>query len=263
MPDTEGLTTKIYTSMGVDPKVITEQMHDEAFDILEDKVRSMWTGLIEKWIPYREKFENIQERQRVMEQFKIEAAEDLNIVGLENNMNFYRNLRHSRVENPQKLRKFIRQQLQDNPEYKKKCLLEAKAHKDVKSIPELLQKDAAIQSATYDMSKPPPPWVDDVPKFHSLEVEKVYDTDIIRDDWRPFRSIQNNTRKIIFTLDDNSVFIDIRGDNRLIFLEWGDDLEGLVHRDYIFKQTNQFREQNVLKVNKIKDELEKAKLIFK
>ena len=68
----------------------------------------MWFGLINKWIPYREKFDNIQERVKVMEEHQIEAAEDLNIVGLDNNMNFYRNLRHKRVENKNKMRKYIR-----------------------------------------------------------------------------------------------------------------------------------------------------------
>ena len=43
-----------------------------------------------------------------MEEHQIEAAEDLNIVGLDNNMNFYRNLRHKRVENKNKMRKYIR-----------------------------------------------------------------------------------------------------------------------------------------------------------
>ena len=130
--------------------------------------------------------------------------------------------------------------MKSNPNYKTSCLESSKEHKDVKSIPGLLDRDASFQNQS--KGRKAPEWVDLEPKFHSLHVEKMYDTDIIRDDWRPIRSIQDNQRKIIFTIDDKHVFYDIRGDNRLIFLEWGDDLEGLVHRDYMMKHINQFRE---------------------
>ena len=39
-------------------------------------------------------------------------------------------------------------------------------------------------------------------------------------------SEQINAKKIIFTLDDQYVAFDIKGDNKLIWLEW-DDMQGL------------------------------------
>ena len=84
-------------------------------------------------------------------------------------------------------------------------------------------------------------WVQGQPKFLELDVIKSTETDVVQDDWRPFRSIQENFRKVIFTIDDKYIYHDIRGDSRIVFLEWGDDLEGIVNRDYILDEINRFR----------------------
>ena len=40
--------------MGVNLSKITRQVQDAGYDFIENKIRHMWTGLIEAWIPYRE-----------------------------------------------------------------------------------------------------------------------------------------------------------------------------------------------------------------
>lgn len=60
-----------------------------------------------------------------------------------------------------------------------------------------------------------------------LEQKRCYQTDILTDDWRPIFSEQLNTRNIIFTMDDTSVVYDIRGDNKLVFMDWKEEVSDL------------------------------------
>jgi len=67
----------------------------------------------------------------------------------------------------------------------------------------------------------------------------------------------------MFTLDDKYIFYDIQGDNKLIFLDWGDEMEGLVNSGFINSEIQKFRDKNFKIVDKLRIELLEDKLLIK
>ena len=72
-------------------------------------------------------------------------------------------------------------------------------------------------------------------------------------------SEQINAKKIIFTLDDQYVAFDIKGDNKLIWLEW-DDLQGLLEQKTILAKIKAFKDRNMRVIDGLKSKLYREKL---
>ena len=72
-------------------------------------------------------------------------------------------------------------------------------------------------------------------------------------------SEQINAKKIIFTLDDAFVAFDIRGDNKLIFIEWS-DMKGLIDQKQILERIESFRKRNMNVIDGLKSKLVREKL---
>jgi hypothetical protein len=46
--------------MGVNQSKITKEVENAGYDFIENKIRNMWTGLVEAWIPFREARKNLK-----------------------------------------------------------------------------------------------------------------------------------------------------------------------------------------------------------
>jgi hypothetical protein len=95
-------------------------------------------------------------------------------------------------------------------------------------------------------------WVDGSTKFLSLELKKDYKTDLVKGDWRPWLSEQSIEREIIFTVDDNSIASEIKGEHSLLFLDWQDEVSGLQSHEALHARINNYREERfnaILKKN--------------
>ena len=78
------------------------------------------------------------------------------------------------------------------------------------------------------------------------------------EDWRPLTTELINANKIIFTLDDQYIAYDIRGDNKLITFEWPDldkNNKEVIDSRQLAQKIKNFRDAN----NKVLEGL-KAKL---
>ena len=99
-------------------------------------------------------------------------------------------------------------------------------------------------------------WVDKETKFCDLYAFKQDKVQVIADDFRPILCEQINAKKIIFTIEDTYVAFDIRGDNKLIFVEW-EDMKGLMDQKQILEKIEHFRKRNMNVIDGLK-----SKLIF-
>ena len=121
-------------------------------------------------------------------------------------------------------------------------------HDNVRTIDNLIQRDsetADIVNKSFNKTV----------KFHSLDQKLSTQTSIWKNAFRPFISEQWNTRKIIATIRDEKVFLDIQGDNKIFFLMWKDSLEGKIDMNFIKSKITDFKERNYAELVKIKEEL--------
>ena len=53
-----------------------------------------------------------------------------------------------------------------------------------------------------------------------------------------------NTRRVIFSVDDSNVVYDIKGDNKLVFLDWKEEAAGLWPQKDLLDRITEFRNKN-------------------
>ena len=87
-------------------------------------------------------------------------------------------------------------------------------HPDVKKIPKLQQNDNQLKQSKQQSMK----WENGKTKFLEAEVKRNLVSKIWDDGFRCFDSEQINQRKIIFSLNDEYVHMDIQADNKLYIL---------------------------------------------
>jgi hypothetical protein len=54
MPNQDHVLEVMFRNMGVNQGKLARKAEDSGYDYIENKIRHMWHGLIEAWIPYRE-----------------------------------------------------------------------------------------------------------------------------------------------------------------------------------------------------------------
>lgn len=107
--------------------------------------------------------------------------------------------------------------------FKSAAIEKASSNINVKKIENILDRDESTMDQTDELAeKGTIKWVDKTTKFLDLYKSNINLTTVLAECFRPIMSEQINAKKIIFTLDDLYVAFDIRGDNKLIWLEWDD-----------------------------------------
>ena len=152
--------------------------------------------------------------------------------------------------------------LQNDYFFKAQAIEKASSNINVRDIYNILDRDEATVDQTTDGiqdRKGMIEWVDKTTKFLDLYAFKQEKVTVLADDFRPVFCEQINAKKIIFTLDDAYVAFDIRGDNKLIFIEW-EDMKGLIDKKSILEKIEHFRKRNLNVIDGLKSKLVREKL---
>ena len=100
------------------------------------------------------------------------------------------------------------------------------------------------------------------PKFLNMNDYVRFKTKVSREDWRPIISEQTASRNIIFVMNDTELYADIKHDAKWIFFDWQDDLKGFLTESEIYEKMDSFRNKNLKKLEGVKRELQKEKVIW-
>jgi hypothetical protein len=64
-----------------------------------------------------------------------------------------------------------------------------------------------------------------------------------------------STNKIIFTLDDQKVVYQIKGDNKFLYFGWNDEYKDMLNRSELVQKIKEFRDKNFMVLETIKNRL--------
>uniref|UniRef100_A0A7S3CJR8 Uncharacterized protein n=1 Tax=Strombidium rassoulzadegani TaxID=1082188 RepID=A0A7S3CJR8_9SPIT len=261
MPRIKDHLTFMYKELGIQKIEKLRKEQKEAYcNFIDNQMRFLWEGLVEQWIDYKAACLVKRKRiDRLAEQLNlgIEASEEL----LQNEVPVFTIFKET-IDEPHVLRKFFDTKLETDYFYKQKSIQKASYHPNVKLIHNILDRDE--QNLDHNdpeiaMRKGSIKWEDKSTKYLDLHKQVCFKTQVLQEDFRPLWSEQINSRKIIFTLDDKYVAYDIRGDNKLVFLEWK-DMPDLHDTSFIVKRIKRFKEKNLKVIDGLKSKLVREKL---
>ena len=185
---------------------------------VENGIRDLWIGLYDLWSEYKKYREFPKKLAEIKNKDNIFVKEHLH-----KNQHQVRTFYTEKTLEPYSLRRSIEDLLQNDMNFILKCESISRQHPNVRNIHNILKTDNQFKRERERKPDYMLEWEDDTTKFLQLEQKRCYKTSILKEDWRPFYSEQSNCRNIIFTRNDESVVFDIRGDKKLVFMDWNDE----------------------------------------
>lgn len=190
---------------------------------IDTQMKHLWNGLVGQWLAYREIVNKTKdETTRLYHRIRLDyqVKEDY----IENEVPVTK-IYYEHFEEPHEIRKYIEEKMENDYFYKPYTIARALPHDQVKKIHNVLGRDELSKNMTEEElqeARKNQKWEDKTTKFLDLMSGHQYKTVVLSADYRPLYSEQIFSKKNIFTIDDKYVACDIRGENRLIFLQWSD-----------------------------------------